>query len=84
MVITPCLGKVTLESLKTKFKVLDIEIKFYIVELETFNFKLQKQIAKLEAQNVGYQNTISALKKRQPKVIIKVQHFDKLDSKDKK
>ena len=51
------------QSLATKLKSVDSEIKNYVTELEAINLKLQKEIAKLQAQNVSDQNEITALKK---------------------
>jgi hypothetical protein len=72
------------KSLTAKFKVCDPELKLYVIELEKENLKLHKQIAKLQAQNVTYQNEITALKKAPPQMIVKVTNFAKHDNKSKK
>jgi hypothetical protein len=72
------------KSLTAKFKVCDPELKLYIIELEKENLKLHKQIAKLQVQNITYQNEITALKKAPPKMIVKVTNYAKADNKNKK
>ena len=64
------------QSLTAKLKESDKEIKLYVTELENENLKLQKRIAKFQAENVTHQNEIKALKKFQPKPPnIVVKHF---------
>lgn len=61
------------QEITMKLKKCNHELKDYIVELEKINLKLHKEKAKLQAQNVDYQNEIKALKKQPPsaKIIIK-------------
>ena len=54
-------------KLTMKLKVCDPELKLYIIALEKENKKLHMQIAKLQSDNVSYQNEITALKKFKPK-----------------
>ncbi len=61
-------------SLTAKIKAADTELKNYVIELEKENFKLQQQIAKLQVKNISQQNEIKALKKGQPKVVIRMSH----------
>lgn len=60
-------------NLTTKLNLCELEIKNYVLELEAKNAKLQKEIAKLEVENISQQHKISALQKMQPqaKLIIK-------------
>ncbi len=62
-------------EIKSKLKTSDPEIKNYVTELEKENLKLQKQIAKLQVKIVSQQNQIIAIKKAQPKQIIKITHY---------
>jgi hypothetical protein len=58
------------KEITAKLKNAHSELQSYIVELEKLNLKLHKQIAKLQAQNISYQNEISALKEAPPKYIV--------------
>jgi hypothetical protein len=55
------------QSITSKLKNTDIEIKNYLLQLEKENEKLQKSIAKFRVKDVSQQHEISALKKFQPK-----------------
>jgi len=54
----------------------DIGAKLQILTLKRENMKLQKRIAKLEAENATLQDRIKVLKKG-PKQIVKNVHFSK-------
>ena len=54
----------------------DIGTKLQILTLKRKNTKLQRKIAKLEAENVTLQNRIKILKK-EPKQAVKMVHFSK-------
>ncbi|PKL44516.1 MAG: hypothetical protein CVV39_08275 [Planctomycetes bacterium HGW-Planctomycetes-1] len=69
-------------NLTPKLKTSAPEIRNYIFELEKENLKLQKQIAKLEVKNVSLQHQIAALKKAQPKQIMKVVRFADVKNKN--
>jgi hypothetical protein len=71
-------------DLTSKLKASDPELKNYVLELEKENFKLQRQIAKLQVKDVSQQNQIPALKKAQPKMIVRVTNYAKADDKSKK
>ena len=71
-------------EITAKLKHADPELKSYVVELEKFNLKLQKQIAKLRAQNVTYQNEITALKKAPQEFKISLQGYGQEGDKNKK
>lgn len=58
-------------NLISKLKTSNPELKNYVFELEKENLKLQKQIAKFQVKDVSQQNQITALKKAQPKLIIR-------------
>ena len=60
------------QEITAKLKTCDPELKFYVAELEKINLKLHKQKAKLQAQNVTYQNEIKSLKQAQPKVDFRI------------
>jgi hypothetical protein len=57
-------------ELTIKLKICDPELKFYVLALEKENLKCAKMVAKLQVENVGYQNTIIALKKAKPEIRI--------------
>jgi hypothetical protein len=46
------------------------ELSLYVKELERINYRLQKKIAKLQADNLTKDNEIKAIKKEQPGVTI--------------
>ena len=71
-------------NLTAKLNLCELEIKNYVLELESKNATLQKEIAKLEVENVSQQHKISALQKMQPqaKLIIKGL-YDQYDQPDK-
>lgn len=48
-------------DLTSKLNASDPELKNYVLELEKENFKLQRQIAKLQVKDVSQQNQITAL-----------------------
>ncbi len=64
-------------EINPKLNTSDPEVKNYVLELEKENLRLQKQIAKLQVKDISQQNQIIALKKAQPKTIIKVIRYDK-------
>jgi len=65
-------------------KYADPDLQLYIFELEKLNLKLKNQIAKLQVQNISYQNEITALKKMQPKTIVKIPKLTDKGYKNKK
>ncbi len=72
-------------DLAFKLKTSDPELQNYVLELEKENLRLQKQIAKFQVKDVSQQNQITALKKVQPKVIIKTNFAGRqYDDKNKK
>lgn len=58
----------TPSSLKVALKAAKPVVQQYVVSLESQNAKLQKEIGKLEAQNIGYKHEIVALKKELQKL----------------
>jgi len=65
-------------DLMSKLKASNPELKNYVLELEKENLKLQKQIAKFQVKDLSQQNQITALKKAQPKIIVRTVDFAKL------
>jgi len=65
----------TSPDLSVKLKACDSEIKNYVIALEQENLKLQKQIAKHQAENVTLKNRIKVLEEEQyrPKVELNIQ-----------
>jgi hypothetical protein len=63
------------KEITKKLKGSDPELSAYIIELEKENLRLQKQVAKLQVQNVTKDNEIKALKQTQPKLKVVVQKF---------
>ncbi len=55
------------QSITSKLKNTDVEVKNYLLELEKENGKLQKRIAKFQVKDISQQHKISALEKLQPK-----------------
>ena len=62
------------QSLTVKLKICDPELRFYIIELEKENIKLQKQKAELHVKVVSQQNEIIAIKKFIPDPLTVVVH----------
>ena len=54
----------------------DIGTKIQVLTLKRENIKLQKRIAKFEAENITLQNRIKVLKKK-PKQSVKIVRFSK-------
>ena len=50
-------------DLKALLKKADAPLKYYVAELEAQNLKLQKQIAKLQANEITLKNRVKALEK---------------------
>jgi hypothetical protein len=71
-------------GLTSKLKQSDPELKNYVFELEKENLRLQRQIAKLQVKDVSQQNQINALKKAQPKMIVRLTNYATADKKIKK
>ena len=70
-------------DLMSKLKASNPELKNYVLELEKENLKLHKQIAKLQVKDISQQNQITALKKAQPKRIVRFVDFSKAVGVDK-
>jgi len=71
------------QSITSKLKNADIEIKNYLLELEKENAKLQKRIAKFQVKDISQQHKISALEKFQPKPgILQIIHPPNKDDKN--
>ena len=50
-----------LSSLRDKLKTADLEIQNYVTALEAHNFKLTKEIAKFQVENVTLKNRVKSL-----------------------
>jgi len=63
-------------DLSAKLKACDPEIQNYVIALDQENLKLQKQIAKHQAENVTLKNRIYLLEKEQyrPKRVMQIIH----------
>ena len=63
-------------DLSAKLKACDPEIQNYVIALDQENLKLQKQIAKHQAENVTLKNRIKVLGKEQyrPKGVLQIIH----------
>jgi hypothetical protein len=63
-------------DLSTKLKACNHEIQNYVIALERENLKLQKQIAKHQAENVTFKNRIKVLEEEQyrPKGVLQIIH----------
>ena len=63
------------KDISAKLKVCEPELNLYICELEKINLRLHMKIAKLQAQNMDYQNEIKTLKKLNPQADININFF---------
>jgi len=54
-----------MDSLREKLKLADIEISQFVIALEKENFKLVKQIAKLQSENVTLNSKIAELEEKE-------------------
>jgi len=72
-------------DLSAKLKVCDPQIQNYIIALRKENLKLQKQIAKHQAENVTLKNRIKVLEKEQyrPKGVLQIIHGHNEESPNK-
>ena len=52
------------ESLKSAFQAAQPDLQNYVIALETENLKLQKQIARLQVQDLTSQNRVCALEQQ--------------------
>lgn len=65
------------QSITSKLKNTNVEIKNYLLELEKEISRLQKINARLQVKNISQQAEISGLKKAKPQMIVRVTNYAK-------